>query len=119
MIVDRSAEQSEIEKEEKYRLDLRELNLTGGHLLNTANLINADLLWSDLDGAQLGEANLANANLFGACLSGTYLKGCKGLTQEQVDQASAEPDNPPNLEGMVDAETGKPLVWRVEAAKQT
>ena len=107
VIVDRSAAQIEIEKEEKYRLDLRELNLTGGHLLTNANLTNANL-----GGAQLGEANLANAQLFGACLAGTYLKGCKGLTQEQIDEARAKPDNPPKLEGVLDAETGKPLVWR-------
>ena len=36
-----------------------------------------------------------------------------GLIQEQLDQACSDPDNPPDLGGIVlDAGTGKPLVWR-------
>ena len=32
--------------------------------------------------------------------------------QYQLDAARADPDNPPKLDGVLDAETGKPLVWR-------
>ena len=35
------------------------------------------------------------------------------LTQTQLDEARADPDNPPKIDGgTVDTETGKPLVWR-------
>ena len=54
----------------------------------------------------LSEADLNHANLAGADMS-----GCKGLTQDQIDRATADSDNPPNLEGVVDAKTGKLLVW--------
>ncbi len=36
----------------------------------------------------------------------------RGLTQAQLDQARADPDNPPKLDGVEDAVTGKQLVWR-------
>ena len=109
VIVARSAAQIEIEKAEKYRLDLRELNLTNAKLTN-ADLTNADLMWADLSGAWLGEANLANADLFGACLSGAHLKDCKGFTQEQINQTNVHNGKLPNLESVVDAKTGKPIV---------
>ena len=109
VIVARSAAQIEIEKAEKYRLDLRELNLTNANLTN-ADLTNADLMWADLSGAWLGEANLANADLFGACLSGAHLKDCKGFTQEQINQTKVHNGKLPNLESVVDAKTGKPIV---------
>ena len=45
-------------------------------------------------------------------LAGADLNGCEGLTQKQIDRARADPDNSPNLEGVLDAESGKPIVWR-------
>ena len=86
--------------------------------LNRANLDRVDLTGADLLDAKLRrvnlvEANLEGANLDGANLTGAFdMRGCKGLTQEQLDKAVAREDNPPNLKGVVDAETGKPLVWR-------
>ena len=86
--------------------------------LNRANLDEADLTGADLLDAKLKLVNLVEANLEGANLDRANLtgaadmRGCKGLTQKQIDQAVALPDNPPNLEGVVDASTGKPLVWR-------
>ena len=82
----------------------------------STNLAHAHLTGANLTGANLTEASLDGAHLTGANLTGANLKKCKGLTQEQIDQARAKPDNPPKLEGVVDAETGKPLVWRGEAA---
>ena len=35
-----------------------------------------------------------------------------GLTQGQLDEARSDPNNPPFLEGVLDAETGEQLVWR-------
>ena len=40
---------------------------------------------------------------------------CRGLTQEQINRAKADPDNPPNLEGVIDAGAGEPLVWAGKA----
>ena len=49
----------------------------------------------------------------------TYTLGSKrgedpvvGLTQAQIDHASAEPNASPNLLGVTDIETGEKLVWR-------
>ena len=93
--------------------------------------------FTDLSRAQLFDANLESANLKKADLSGAYLLGTKlsgvdfdgtnlsgarlssdndekpatGLNQSQLDLARADPGNPPYLNGVVDAETGKPLVW--------
>ena len=34
------------------------------------------------------------------------------LTQDQLDEARADPDNPPKIDPVVvDAKTGEPLVW--------
>ena len=108
----RSDAQIKIEKEKKYRLDFSEVNLSGA-CLESANLANTDLVHADLVGANLTRANLANANLFGALLSGAKLVKCKGLTQEQLDQATVrKKENPPNLDASYDAETGDPLRWR-------
>ena len=115
-------------------------NLTGAWLVK-ANLISAGLVWANLSstnfiGADLSKAKLIGADLTsayfggsdppsshsrialisshfeGANLSGADLRDVKNLTQEQLDEARADPKNPPKLEGTVDAETGEPLVWR-------
>ena len=87
---ERSEAQIEIEKEGEYRL----------------NLFGASLVF-----ANLSRANLEGASLDGTRLAGADLRGCKGFTQEQLDQAVARKDHPPRLD-VVDANTGNPLVWR-------
>ena len=62
----RSDAQIKIEKEEKYRLDLSEVNLPGANL-KSANLSNTDLINANLAGANLTEANLFN--VIGVCTS--------------------------------------------------
>ena len=84
--------------------------------LNSADLRGANLRGAFLSYANLRGANLAKADLTGAFLDSTnltdaYMSGCKGLTQEKIDDARAAPDKPPDLTGLVDAKTGKPLVW--------
>ena len=107
--------------------ELNKANLSGA-LLNDADLsgawlVNADLSdawlqhtdlssnYAKLSGAVLIHANLSGAWLIDANLSGVRLKDVRGLTQAQLDQAVADPDNPPNLTDAKDSETGKPLEW--------
>ena len=130
-IGERSEAQIKVEKKEGYRIsliganlagatlhtaDLKEAELTGANL-QYANLIGVvlpkvDLRWADLAGSCLAEANLAEARLHVANLNNASLRGCKGLTQAQLDQALAHKDHTPDLTGAVDANTGEPLVWR-------
>ena len=101
-------------------------DLSGANL-EYSDLTDASLQGSDLSGAILTDAVLSSANLSDATLSGTTLVGANlsgvifsengkipatGLIQGQLDQACADPDNPPKLDGVVDAKTGKQLVWR-------
>ena len=96
-------------------------------ILENSDLTSALLQGSDLSGAFLTDAVLSGANLSDATLSDTTLVGANlsgvifsengkipatGLTQDQLDQACADPANPPKLDGVVDRETGEPLVWR-------
>ena len=95
---------------------LTRANLSGAGFLG-ANLTGARLMNADLTGAHFLDANLEEANLTGANVSGVEFsvggpQTVKGLTQAQLDQAYADPNDPPNLTGVLDAETGEPLVWR-------
>ena len=96
--------------------------------LKYAEIWHANLSGSGLQNADLSETELWGANFSGAKLWGTNLSGAElynprvvrghespalGLTQAQLDEARADPDNPPKLEGFVtDAETGQLLIWR-------
>ncbi len=110
-----------------HRTDFSNSKLERSFLLDS-NLSNARLTYSNLYGAFLDGANLSGADLTYADVSGADFKNAnlsgtefsfdnggrsaKGLTQAQLDEARADPDNPPYLEGVVDAKTGKPLFWR-------
>ena len=107
-------------------VDLSGAQLIGAKLssawLQRANLSGASMSRADLSLANLRGADLSDASLLGSDLSGADLYGAGpadvhspviGLKQAQLDQASADPANPPKLGGVVrDAETGEPLVWR-------
>lgn len=108
-------------------------------VLSTANLNGALLLRADLSNAKVTGTSFSGAVLKDSILSGTDFNGmplpqealnvinnhlpaiapevskanlsATGLTQSQLDEAGADPSNPPKLDGLVDAETGKPLVW--------
>ena len=104
--------------EDKWFVDanLRGSDLTGS-LMSGADFTNANLSRTVLHGAELWRANLSGANLLGADISGAIfsdrLEGVAiGLTQAQIDSAMADPDDPPILDGVMDADTGEPLVWR-------
>ena len=77
-----------------------------GHL-STANI------WADLSEAFFLASRLSEARIHGSDMSGARISSSvTGLTQYQLDAARADPDNPSKLDGVLDAETGKPLVWR-------
>ena len=86
-----------------------------------SDLSNTHFLDSNLSGARIVRTDMSGATLHRTDLSGTHFYGpwnggdkssITGLTQGQLDQACADPDNPPKLDDIVDAETGEPLVWR-------
>ncbi len=91
-------------------------NLSGASFLRAdlsgARLMRADLSSAHFWDADLNQANIADANLSGAEFSVGGQQAGKGLTHVQIDQARADPNNPPELTGTADAESGEPLVWR-------
>ena len=123
----RTNKQIEVEEqqEEYSRLDLHSAKLSDAffHAVNFSNanfvdavlkktlLKNADLTGAVLVGADLTGANLSDSNLTGAEFSVNGKLPAIGLTQRQLDAAIANPDNPPRLDGVLDAETGEQLVW--------
>ena len=80
--------------------------------LSGANLRGAIMTAANLGGTDLSGANLSRADLTEADLSDADLRKCKGLTQEQIDQAVVQDGWSPNLTDVVEAKTGNPLVWR-------
>ena len=94
-------------------------NLEGAYLegahLEGAYLEGANLEGANLEGAYLEGAYLEGANLSNADLSGADLSGVKGLKQSGLDAAFIRKgEDPPLLEGALDAVTGEPLVWQGE-----
>ena len=96
-----------------------DLEKTAGFILDLsgANLQGANFLGADLSGANLGRTHLKYAVLRNANLSGSWFDSVlpsppvNGLIQSQLDQACADPDNPPVLNGIVDDGTNEYLVW--------
>ena len=92
-----------------------------GAALCGAVLCDVNLYLADLAGAALCDANLSGANLDSTILTDADLNGAvvgadhepaRGLTQSQIDKARADENNPPDLGGAIDIETGESLVWR-------
>ena len=104
--------------------ELLKARLSGAHLneailieakLHQANLSRSILVAANLSGAELTGANISGAILLGHNGAGEVIAPAAGLTQAQLDEACAAPDTPPRLDGAVlDAETGKPLIWQGE-----
>ena len=101
-------------------------NLSNTRLYRTnlfrSTLFRADLSHANLTQANLSHVNLRCANLSGAVFGRVHRESLSGflsqdlfarLTQSQLDEAKADPDNPPQIDdGTLDTETGEPLVWR-------
>ena len=93
------------------RARLRRANLTRADLRN-ANLSGATFWGANFSRAIIRNADISGADLCGASASSAHRALAYGLTQAQLDEACADPDNPPKLQGVLDAKTGKQLVWR-------
>ena len=101
--------------------NLRGANLKGGDLSGAtfwdSNLSDANLNLGDLSGVSIGRTEVRHTRFWRTELSGTEFSlhnggdPATGLTQARLDKARADPDNPPKLDGVVDAETGEQLVW--------
>ena len=91
-------------------------NLSGagflGADLSETRLVKADLSGAHFLDADLNQANITDANLSGVEFSVGGPQTAKGLTQTQLNQARADPNNPPKLTGVLDAKTGEQLAWR-------
>lgn len=87
-----------------------------GAVLTEANLTRADATHANLHRANLSKATLHYTDLSGAVFGerADHTKHSVGLTDFQLNLALASRDNPPLLDGVVDDETGQPLVWRGE-----
>lgn len=87
------------------------------HAVNTnlsgACLVDVNLSVVRFWGADLSQTILTNANLSRASFLNNGDRPCR-LTQAQLDSACADPERPPTVHGVMDAETGEPLVWRDE-----
>ena len=81
-------------------------------IFRSADLLNAGFADTNLTDADLVDANLTGASFIRDRGIGGRLNPATGLTQAQLDEARSDPDNPPRLEGVLDAETGEQLVWR-------
>ncbi len=102
-------------------------NLSRVNLRPHTDISSIHAVKTDFSSACLVDVNLSGARLWGADLSRTGLTGadlsdavflnidkvlpCR-LTQAQLDSARADLNHPPRLVGVLDAETGDPLVWR-------
>ena len=91
------------------KLSLAKLN---GAWLDGANLTNADLFHSDISGAVLIRPRPPDGLMEGPDLAKLDRRAVKGLTQEQLDDTLAIKSRVPELDGILDAATGKPLYWR-------
>ena len=104
--------------------NLSSVDLTDS-ILGNADFSYAFLAFANLSRVDLGNANFYHASLYRCDLSGTKFSSnamrsdqstrsllAHNLTQAQLDQAVADPDNPPILDGVIDGETGKQLIWR-------
>ena len=107
------------------RVQVTHSDLSGAHFLRT-KLRGAVISKSNLSGAEIKRTEMSGAKIPGTDLSGTYFydphggtatSPVTGLTQAQLDEACADSDNPPKLDGLLDAETAKPLVWHGEPCK--
>ena len=86
--------------------------------LRVAQFEHCNLCGTNFAGADLRSAIFRSVNMEEAILDGARIDHARfsseieGLTQEQLDKASAIEGRAPNLKGTLDKETGQPLTWK-------
>ena len=97
------------------RTRLQDSNLRGVDLsratISSATLTDADLLGAKLDEAIIFGSDLGGVTFYEASLAGTVFSNT-AITQSQLDQSEANPQNPPKfLSEPIDPSTDRPLNW--------
>lgn len=90
-----------------YNADLRDVDFSD------AQLFGADFILARVSGANFAGCRFQGTNVSGTFF-GTFMDSgapARGLTQQQLDEAEADPKKPPRLDGVMDADTGLPLIW--------
>ena len=110
-----------LKRREGFRLNMRRANLKYAALddlnLSNVNLSDANLSFARLAGADLTGTSLIGANLTGTSFcnvrsDGSYTSPARGLSYPMLFVAHSDPNHPPEFGGVVlDAVTGRPLVW--------
>ena len=90
-----------------FRSQFHDTNVSGAKFSDAPPPLKADNPVQSVYVASYGFYKNLSGTLYGA-------PGCKKsiLTQNQLDQAVADPENPPTFEEITDVCTDKPLVWR-------
>ncbi len=128
----RSREESgqDIEDRSSFVLDLKNTNFRRAWLnnapLSRADFSNANLMDSYLHNTNLSESTFHNSQLRGANLFDADLTNARfslngkhpatGLTQDQIDDAWCNQENPPMLDGVRDEVTGRQLIPPTKSA---
>ena len=109
--------------------DLAKANMTSANLSKIRSAVSANFTEAPLRSANLSYANMQGANFQHAVLEGADLTGtvfidgggleASGLTQKQVARAAADPNHPPIIEGLPDAETGQRNGWSTRPKRIT
>ena len=110
----------EIETRKDYWLDLRGADLRGTDL-SLMNLSRAPLrydvskslyhMWQIGRFTDMRDTKLDDVSLLGTNLANVNLSNATGLTQTWLGFARIEPNDVPKLDGVVDANTGRQIVW--------
>ena len=97
------------------RASMTEADLSAIESAVSANFTEASLISANMSYAKMQGANFQCAVLGCADLTGTvFIEGgveAKGLTQEQIAFAKADVNDPPIIDGLLDAETGRRIQW--------
>ena len=97
--------------------NLSGMNLAGLNFHNSGfvrtNLRGVDFSEADLRRASLDTVDMTNTILEGALIAGArFSPHVGGMTQEILDSAIADENEPPVIGGMQDYQSGSPLVWK-------
>ena len=87
-----------------------ETDFSGAHLADS-NCWNSRLMWARFAGTHFRNANLSATDFSISDFDPPDRATDHGLTQAQLNEAWCRLGVPPNLHGLLDAETHEPLVW--------